>query len=190
MKVLVSRLRYGDSDGKTVPREDATHVDLTFHPVFEGSPENRIFWEATPAGRMEFEIHNVSAVPEGLKEGDEFYVDFTKAGEQAENLLGEDEGVDLDPAAKTLHNTAESQAKDSVSDLRVSGNTDMFQLLCKASSQEEGWMKSTKAMDIPGVGVIVQVTTQQDDHVAEALTFVSGAKVASDLNGGFKLAKR
>ena len=29
------------------------------------------------------------------------------------------------------------------------GNGDMFKLLCKASSQKEGWMKSTKAMEIP-----------------------------------------
>jgi hypothetical protein len=30
----------------------------------------------------------------------------------------------------------------------------------------------------------VQVTTQQGDNVAEALTFVPGVKIADDVNGG------
>ena len=74
----------------------------------------------------------------------------------------------------------------------VFGNGDMFQLLCKASSQAEGWMKSTKAMQVVG-GCVVQVTTQQrnDDGtyaVAEALTYVPGVKIEADENSGRKLA--
>ena len=38
-------------------------------------------------------------------------------------------------------------------------------------------MKSTKGMEIEGVGCVVQVTTQQGDNVAEALTFVPGVKI-------------
>jgi hypothetical protein len=38
-------------------------------------------------------------------------------------------------------------------------------------------MKSTKAMQIDGVGCVVQVTTQQGDNVAEAITFVPGVKI-------------
>ena len=38
-------------------------------------------------------------------------------------------------------------------------------------------MKSTKAMEIEGVGCIVQVTTQQGLNVAEALTFVPGVQI-------------
>ena len=99
--------------------------------------------------------------------------------------------------------------------LRISffwGNGDTFKLISKASSKEEGWMKSTKAMEIEGVGVVIQVTTQQrgkqerrylltkelvekygeesrptweetletDWDVAEALTFVPGAKIEEE----------
>ena len=83
---------------------------------------------------------------------------------------------------KTLGNTDVNEASKNVSDLQVFGNGDMFQLLCKASSQQEGWMKSTKAMEIAGVGCVVQVTTQQRNPdgsyaVAEALTFVPGVEV-------------
>jgi hypothetical protein len=61
--------------------------------------------------------------------------------------------------------------------LRTYGNPDTFQLLCKAWSQAEGWMKSTKVMEIPGAGCIVQVTTQQGYSIAEALTFVPNVKL-------------
>jgi hypothetical protein len=88
---------------------------------------------------------------------------------------------------KTLHNSTVSAAKDNVKDLSVVGNGDMFRLLCKASSQKEGWMKSTKACEIPGVGCIVQVTTQQGENVAEAVTFVPGVKIVDDINKGRKL---
>jgi len=80
---------------------------------------------------------------------------------------------------KTLDNTDESDTKKKVSDVTVIGNTDTFKLLCKASSENEGWMKSTKVCELP-MGCIVQVTTQQRGidgtyAVAEALTFVPGA---------------
>ena len=61
---------------------------------------------------------------------------------------------------KTLHNSGVSDARVNVKDIRVVGNVDMFRLLCKASSDTEGWMKSTKACEVPG-GCVVQVTTQQ-----------------------------
>jgi len=62
---------------------------------------------------------------------------------------------------KTLDNTTASQAKDNVKDIVFWGNGDTFKLISKASSKVEGWMKSTKAMEIEGVGCVVQVTTQQ-----------------------------
>jgi hypothetical protein len=93
---------------------------------------------------------------------------------------------------KTLHNSDVSGAKVNVPDIKVVGNGDLFRLLCKASSQKEGWMKSTKAMEVPG-GCVVQITTQQRNHdgsyaVAEALTFVPNVNIADDINGGRKLA--
>lgn len=78
---------------------------------------------------------------------------------------------------KTLHNSDISGAKKNVSDLKTFGDGDMFKLLSKASSKKEGWMKSTKAMEIPGVGCVVQVTTQQGDNVAEAVCFVPGVMI-------------
>jgi hypothetical protein len=92
---------------------------------------------------------------------------------------------------KTLFNSDVSGARVNVPDIKVVGNGDMFQLLCKASSQNEGWMKSTKAAQVPG-GCIVQVTTQQKNPngsyaVAEALTFVPNAVIVPDVNNGRKL---
>lgn len=78
---------------------------------------------------------------------------------------------------KILTNTTASQAKDNVKDIVFWGNGDTFKLISKASSVTEGWMKSTKAMEIVGVGCVVQVTTQQGNNVAEALTFVPGVKI-------------
>jgi hypothetical protein len=90
---------------------------------------------------------------------------------------------------KTLNNSTIKQAKKQVRDLEVVGNGDMFQLLCKASSKKERWMKSTKAMEIPGLGCVVQVTTQQGDNVAEAITFVPNVHLVSDSEhpGGWRL---
>lgn len=83
---------------------------------------------------------------------------------------------------KTLTNTTASQAKDNVKDIIFWGNGDTFKLISKASSVKEGWMKSTKAMQIDSLGVVVQVTTQQGDNVAEALTYVPGAKIIEHTN--------
>lgn len=90
---------------------------------------------------------------------------------------------------KTLHNSDVSGASVNVKDIKVVGNGDLFQLLCKASSEKEGWMKSTKAMEIYGIGCLVQVTTQQRNPdgsyaVAEAVAFVPGVVIKKDTNGG------
>ena len=92
---------------------------------------------------------------------------------------------------KTLFNSDNSCAKQNVPDIKVVGNNDMFRLLCKASSKNEGWMKSSKAVEVSG-GCVVQVTTQQKNpdgsySVAEAVCFVPGVKIADDENGGRKL---
>ena len=96
--------------------------------------------------------------------------------------------------AKTLGNVDVDveDVKKKVKDVVVVGNGDSFQLLCKASSENEGWMKSAKAMQIPSGGCIVQVTTQQQNQdgsyaVAEALTYVPGVYINDDVNGGRKL---
>jgi hypothetical protein len=80
-----------------------------------------------------------------------------------------------------------ADAQSKVSDIKVVGNGDLWQLLCKASSVEQGWMKSTKAMYIAQFGCLIQVTTQQGDQIAESVTFVPGVRVVEDENGGRKL---
>ncbi len=93
---------------------------------------------------------------------------------------------------KTLHNSTVSGARKNVYDLVVFGDGDTFKLICKASSKVEGWMKSTKAMEIEGIGCVVQVTTQQGDNVSEALTFVPGVRIDmidGDKKNGRKLVQ-
>ncbi|OUB57012.1 hypothetical protein [Bacillus thuringiensis] len=75
-------------------------------------------------------------------------------------------------------------AKKNISDLQVYGDGDTFALLCKASSQEQGWMKSTKVCNVDG-GCVMQVTTEQKNPdgsyaVAEALTYVPGVHIDTE----------
>jgi len=77
---------------------------------------------------------------------------------------------------KTLDNTSKETAA-AVKDMQIHGDPDAWKCLAKASSKAEGWMKSTKAMEIKGKGVLVQVSTQQGDQVAEALAFLPGTKI-------------
>ena len=91
---------------------------------------------------------------------------------------------------KTLHNSTISGARKNVKDIKVVGDGDAFRLICKASSEDEGWMKSTKAMQIDGVGCIVQVTTQQRNNdgtyaIAEALTFVPNVELRPSIEESF-----
>lgn len=91
---------------------------------------------------------------------------------------------------KTLNNSDISGAKKNVPDIKVFGDGDLFKLLSKASSEKEGWLKSTKAMEIIGVGCLVQVTTQQRNPdgsyaVAEALSFVPGVSILETASGRY-----
>ena len=49
---------------------------------------------------------------------------------------------------KTLHNSDISGCKENVPDVKTFGDGDLFRLVSKASSDNEGWMKSTKAADV------------------------------------------
>lgn len=91
-------------------------------------------------------------------------------------------------AEKSLHNSDVNGASKNVADLKVFGDGDAWRLLCKASSQGEGWMKSTKVLEVrakqgrPG-GCFVQVTTQQRNpdgsySLAEAVAFAPGLRGA------------
>ena len=84
-------------------------------------------------------------------------------------------------STKSLHNTCANGATKNVKDIQFWGNGDTFKLISKASSEAEGWMKSTKAMQA-GNSVVVQVTTQQRNPdgsyaIAEALTTVPNSTI-------------
>lgn len=88
---------------------------------------------------------------------------------------------------KTLGNTDANGTTKSVKDVQFWGNGDTWKLICKASSQSEGWMKSTKAMEVPN-GCLVQTTTQQRNAdgsyaIADAVAFVPGVYVAEQTTG-------
>lgn len=90
---------------------------------------------------------------------------------------------------KTLGNSDSSGTRVNVPDVQFWGNGDTWQLICKASSESEGWMKSTKAMEIPKLGCLVQVTTQQRNPdgsyaVAESIAFVPGVVIATEQGTG------
>lgn len=91
---------------------------------------------------------------------------------------------------KTLHNSNASGASVNVKDIIFWGNGDTFKLISKASSKNEGWMKSSKAMEIIGVGCVIQVTTQQGNNVAEAVTFVPGVQIREELDTEGKVVSR
>lgn len=95
--------------------------------------------------------------------------------------------------SKTLGNTCANSATKNVKDIVFWGNGDLFKLISKASSQNEGWMKSTKAMHV-GNGVVVQVTTQQRNPdgsyaIAEALTFVPTACIHEEKKEGIVISR-
>jgi hypothetical protein len=88
---------------------------------------------------------------------------------------------------KSLHNTDSNGAKKNVKDIQFWGNGDTFKLISKASSENESWMKSTKAMEIIGVGCVVQTTTQQRNldgsySLTDAVTFVPNCGISETKN--------
>jgi hypothetical protein len=69
-------------------------------------------------------------------------------------------GPRVEEPARTLNASSPETAKAAISDLEVWGDPDMVKLIAKASSRQQGFMKTMKAVDLGG-GVIVQFETQQ-----------------------------
>jgi len=91
---------------------------------------------------------------------------------------------------KTFQNTDSDGAKKNVSDIQFWGDGDTFKLISKAWSKKEGWMKSTKAMEIKGVGCVIQVTTQEGSNVAEAVTFAPNCRIKEETDAAGNVIKR
>jgi hypothetical protein len=99
------------------------------------------------------------------------------------------------PEPRILNISPSNGTQAAVPDLIEYGQADMFKCLSKASSKRQGWMKSTKAMNIPGGGVVIQVSSLQTSgsalnpmgSLAEALVFVPGVKVVGDKAAGYRL---
>jgi len=94
---------------------------------------------------------------------------------------------------KTLGNTCSSGATKNVKDIVFWGDGDLFKLISKASSEKEGWMKSTKAMSC-GKAVVIQVTTQQRNpdgsySIAEAVTTIDNAEIFEVLQEGVVISR-
>ena len=89
---------------------------------------------------------------------------------------------------KTLNNT--DMDLNNTSSVQVHGDPSKWICLCKAWCEPEGWMKSTKVMNCLS-GILVQVSTQQGDNVAEALSYVPGVCVEYiDDSRGWEICSR
>lgn len=75
---------------------------------------------------------------------------------------------------KTLTSTTPEETKETGTVLE--GAADKWLCIAKAYNEKEGWMKTTKAMQVGAAGCLIQVTTQQKNKdgtwaVAEAVCF-------------------
>lgn len=101
---------------------------------------------------------------------------------------------------RELGNVSGETLVKNVSDVKTWGEPNNWQLICKAWSEEQGWMRSTKAMEIGDLGCLVQVSTIETNSdgsrsVAEAVIFVPGTTILAKANeeGGIEsrtLARR
>lgn len=88
---------------------------------------------------------------------------------------------------RTVSNTTPKQAAQS--GVEFLGDPNKWVVLHKAWNADEGWMRSTKALEIPGVGCMVQVSTLEKDKIAESVCFVPDVGITADSNGGRKLVR-
>lgn len=88
---------------------------------------------------------------------------------------------------RNVGNKNTKETKTTTPDLEVFGNPDIFRLIAKASSETEGWMRSTKAMHIPHIGVVLHVSQLDNGQISDALEFIPGAGLVEREDGTFQI---
>jgi len=76
-------------------------------------------------------------------------------------------------------NTADAVAKDGEKPTIV-GDPDKWKLLTKYVSGDKSLIVSTKAMEIAGIGCIVQTYRKEDGQISESTVFVPDSKIVHD----------
>lgn len=81
---------------------------------------------------------------------------------------------------RTIDNVTDKNAEEFGTEIV---GTQRWITICKAINHDEAWFKTTKGMDVPSLGVLVQVTTNERGQIAEAITFVPGASLVVRRDG-------
>jgi hypothetical protein len=82
--------------------------------------------------------------------------------------------------SRTLDNTEPLQSG-------VFGKAGQWKVIFKAWNHDEKWFKSTKALEIPGFGCLVQTTNQQNGQISDALESIPGVRLEPTGDGTFRL---
>lgn len=86
---------------------------------------------------------------------------------------------------RSLGITSTYQAIREIPDLKRDGNPNLYRMLGKASSEKQGFMRTTKAFEIEGCGVFVLCCTNQAGGnggraVSETSEYIPGVKLIED----------
>lgn len=79
---------------------------------------------------------------------------------------------------RTLDTTNMEQAE--FAGVEHEGDPGQWVCIAKAWNKSEGWMKSTKVLEVPGAGVFLQVTTKEGGAIAEAVAFAPAIRLSED----------
>jgi hypothetical protein len=77
-------------------------------------------------------------------------------------------------ASRTLDNTTNEGATEE--GVKMVGKQ-LWKTVCKAWHEGQRWFKTTKAMEISGLGVLVQTSSYDQGQVTESLVFIPKAEL-------------
>lgn len=83
--------------------------------------------------------------------------------------------------AQALVRQGREEGRNAASELEVIGDPDLWRVLQQVKDPRRGWIKTTRAMEIPGEGCLIQSCTRKSEadgsaHFSEAMQFVPGVK--------------